>query len=562
MAVSKAKFQASRFVPDDHQREAIEHTHGPMLVVAGAGTGKTSVLIHRIAHLVQEGHAKPEQIRALTYTVEAAAQMRDRVRALLGQPIHSATFHDYCYGLLTRAGKKFDVLDEKDLWIFLRKRIHDLHLEHYIRAPNVGKFLSELLNFLTRFHHQLLTPNNYPPYVARPGLAWPEANIFGVGAPDQAIYRFRGASSAAFQLFRRNFPQTRLVVLGKNRRSITPILQCAFAVVDKNPPVFAAKTPGTLAYRRTPLVSAREEEAKREATPLPVSPVEAISFARKEAEAPDVVRVIEETKRHARCKWKDFAILYRSHTHRDEVVQELAEHEIPFSIDIMDVSDTPDVRDLFACVDVVVDLGSDAGLFPVAALPQFNVDPEQLRAAMRAIAKDSKQGITAPLSSILDTVAGGRAVLDCCRRAREEVTRKQAKTLAALQLIAKQFELDLNSAAVPAAFTFASDSADKASTQTKELGEWIEYLSYFREASGVIPIASKPDEDAVRLMTAHAAKGLEFSHVFILRGTGGSFPAGYRENLVEFPRELRDPDSAAAGDDETPHDQAERRLFS
>ena len=74
-------------------------------------------------------------------------------------------------------------------------------------------------------------------------------------------------------------------------------------------------------------------------------------------------------------------------------------------------------------------------------------------------------------------------------------------------------------------------------------------------------MTSKEDEDAVRLMTAHGAKGLEFPHVFILRATSGSFPASYRETLVEFPRELRDPDSAAAGDDKTLHDQEERRLF-
>jgi DNA helicase II / ATP-dependent DNA helicase PcrA len=66
----------------------------------------------------------------------------------------------------------------------------------------------------------------------------------------------------------------------------------------------------------------------------------------------------------------------------------------------------------------------------------------------------------------------------------------------------------------------------------------------------------------VRLMTAHGAKGLEFPHVFILRATRGSFPASYRETLVEFPWELRDPDSVAAGDDDkTLYDQEERRLF-
>src|SRR5438876_3677527 len=95
-------------------------------------------------------------------------------------------------------------------------------------------------------------------------LAGSEGNIFAVGDPDQAIYRFRGASSAAFELFHRHFPSARLVVLEKNRRSTTPILRSAFALIDKNPPVFARHADGALAYRRTPLQSAREEEAGRE----------------------------------------------------------------------------------------------------------------------------------------------------------------------------------------------------------------------------------------------------------------------------------------------------------
>ncbi len=653
MAVSKLQSHPAPFVPDDHQREAIEHVRGPMLVVAGAGTGKTSVLIHRIARLVQQGHAKPEQVLALTYTVAAAGEMRDRVGALLGKQLRSATFHDYCLDLLKRAGKDFGVLDEKDLWIYLRKRIHELRLEHYVRAANVGQFLNDLLGFLSRCHDELVTPEKYAEYVARlergelpvprvakskdqlsgaevigrcqeiarvfaatedwlrednlgtfshmitrahemlvsnenllaaerdrarfilvdefqdanfaqikilAALAGDEGNVFAVGDPDQAIYRFRGASSAAFHLFRRHFPQTKLVVLGKNRRSTTPILQCAFAVVDKNPPVFAASE-RAFAYRRAPLQSAREQEARKEGRALATFPVEAISFAGKDAEAPDVASIIEETRRRSRCRWKDFGVLYRSHVHRDDIVRQLAEREIPFSIENMDVSDTPEVRDLFACVAVVVDLRSDAYLFRVAALPQFDVDPEQLRAALRAIAKESKEKVVTPLASVLDGVAGGRAVLECVRQARDEVNRKKAKARAALQSIGKQFGFDLNSAILQAALKFAGDWEKKATTKTKELGEWIEYLGYFREAGGTIPLTSKESEDAVRLMTAHGAKGLEFPHVFILRATSGSFPLGYREKLVELPRELRDRDSAAGGDDKTLHDQEERRLF-
>jgi DNA helicase-2/ATP-dependent DNA helicase PcrA len=654
MAVSKSQLLPAAFLPDDRQREAIEHVRGPMLVVAGAGTGKTSVLINRIAQLVQQGHAKPEEVLALTYTVAAAGEMRERVRKLLGKKIHSATFHDYCNALLKRANKDFAVLDEKDLWIYLRKRIHELRLEHYVRAANVGQFLDDLLRFLNRCHDELVAPEKYADYVQRlergefsvprvakskekltdeevigrcqeiarvfatterwlreenygtfshmitrahellttdekllqqertrarfilvdefqdanfaqikilAALAGDRANIFAVGDPDQAIYRFRGASSAAFHLFRRHFPQSKVVVLGKNRRSLTPILQCAFSVVDKNPPVFLSGETGGFSYRRSVLQSAREEEANHEGKSLPMFPVEAISFNGRDAEAPDVVRIIEETRRHSRCKWKDFAILYRSHVNRDDVVQHLAEHEIPFTIENMDVSDTPEVRDLFACGAAVVDLTADASLFRAAALPQFDVDPEQLRSALRAIAKDSRDGKVVPLASVLGDVAGGRAVLDCVLRAREEVDRKQAKTHVALQLIGKHFRLDLESPVLQAALKFAAEWERKATTKTKDLHEWIEYLSYFREACGTIPLASKEDEDAVHLMTAHGAKGLEFSHVFMLRATSGSFPLSYRETLVESPRELRDPDSAAGGDDKTLHDQEERRLF-
>src|SRR5271155_3983233 len=287
MAVSRLQSHPAPFVPDDRQSEAIAHVHGPMLVVAGAGTGKTSVLIHRISPLVERGQANPDEVLALTYTVAAAGEMRDRVRGLVGKPIHSATFHDYCLDLLRRAGKDFGVLDEKDLWIYLRKRIHELHLEHYIRAANVGQFLNDLLGFLSRCHDELVTPEKYAEYVTRlergetqvprvakskdqlsdaevigrcqeiarvfatterwlheenlgtfghmitrahdlltsdenvlavecprfilvdefqdanfaqikilAALAGDEANVFAVGDPDQAIYRFRGASSA------------------------------------------------------------------------------------------------------------------------------------------------------------------------------------------------------------------------------------------------------------------------------------------------------------------------------------------------------------------------------
>src|ERR1700758_5363325 len=99
MAVSKSK-SSSSIQPDPHQQQAIEHVSGPMLVVAGAGTGKTTVLTRRIAHLVRQGHARPNEILALTYTINAADEMLKRVQGELGasaaKGLQVATFHAYC----------------------------------------------------------------------------------------------------------------------------------------------------------------------------------------------------------------------------------------------------------------------------------------------------------------------------------------------------------------------------------------------------------------------------------------------------------------------------------
>ena len=419
-----------------------------MLVVAGAGTGKTSVLTHRIERLVREGHAQPQEILALTYTVNAASEMRDRVGKLTGsREVNAATFHDYCLDMLKRAHKDFGVLDDKDLWIYLRRRIRELRLEYYIRAANIPQFLNDLLEFVSRCHDELVTPEKYAQYVERlerkevpiprvvksktvldeaevlgrcreiarvfttmerwlqeenlgtfshmitrahallhsddnvlaearararfiladefqdanfaqiqllARLAGADGNIFAVGDPDQSIYRFRGASSAAFELFDRHFPNAKRVVLEKNRRSTTPILRSAFALIDKNPPVFARHSDGRLAYRRAPLQSAREEEAAKAGTQLLSPPVAVVVLTSKDSEGPDVVAFLRDAQKKSKCKWSDFGILYRSHYNRDDVVQELAQAGIPFVIESMDISDTPEARDLFACLSAAV----------------------------------------------------------------------------------------------------------------------------------------------------------------------------------------------------------------
>jgi len=626
-----------------------------MLVVAGAGTGKTTVLIQRIARLVRENYARPGEILAVTYTENAAKEMQDRVQAEAGRNLDGLrveTFHAYCNNLLIRNGKKFGVLDDYDLWIYLRKRIRELNLEHFVIPANVGKFLHDLLDFMRRCQDELVGPEKYAGYVRRLErgelpiprvcktkdvdaltddevlgrcreiasvfakvenmlvadnlgtfghmitrahdllqrdsellarerqsarfvlvdefqdanfaqvkilrlLAGEAQNVFAVGDPDQAIYRFRGASSAAFALFHHTFPGAQIVALEKNRRSTTPILTCAHALIRQNPDIF----PGGrgIEYRRAPLLSAREEEASRQGKPLPSVPVEAVLFAAKgkDMECSDAVRVIRQARRQSRCKWKEIAVLYRQHLHRNELVEELGEQGIPYSIENMDVMDTPEVRDLFACLGAVVSSKDDASLFRVAALPQFAIEAEKLRAGIRALPREQESG---GVASVLEKMERGPAVLASLQQVRDEIGRISARSRAALEIILRKFGFDRTSPPLAAVLEFVSRWEDKPITEHGHIAELLDYLEYFREAGGTIPMTT-PNVDAVRLMTAHTAKGLEFDHVLILRANSGSFPASFRESLVEFPRELRDPDSVAQQDDKTLNDEEERRLF-
>ncbi|MGB9074527.1 MAG: ATP-dependent DNA helicase [Terriglobales bacterium] len=648
--MSPAVSSASKLSPDKRQREAIEHADGPMLVVAGAGTGKTTVLTQRVAHLIREGHARPEEILALTYTDNAADEMKRRVRAELRDQnldgLEACTFHAWCNALLKRRGASFGVLDDKDLWVYLRRRLRDLRLKHFVRAANVSQFLFDLLDFMRRCQDELVGPERYAQYVARlergeiplprvakakkqaeledaeilercreiarvfatvesmlqeknlgtfghmitrayqllkndPALQEEErgrtrfllvdefqdanfaqveiltllageaANVFAVGDPDQAIYQFRGASSEAFTLFVRRFPAARLVRLEKNRRSLSPILRCAFGMVNENPPVFSQKAIG-ISYQRAPLESLRETDAKRENQTLTALPVEIVTWRDKEVEAADLARQIQRTRREQRCAWSEFAVLYRQHSHREELVQELAERGIPFSIEGLDVLDTPEVRDAVACLGVAVAPGDAASLFRVAALPRFAIDPKALRTAMRAVRRDELD-----LRKVLGTVANGAALLESVEKLHEEIAQDGVRAADALALVMRHFALP-RSAPVNAFLKFVEAWHSKPIAETGSAAEFLEYLEYFGQAKGVIPLPATTS-DAVHLLTAHAAKGLEFRHVAILRGSSTSFPCSYHEPLVDFPPELRT--SESAHNDKILNEQEERRLF-
>ncbi|MSO19785.1 MAG: ATP-dependent helicase [Acidobacteria bacterium] len=158
------------------QRRAVEYGEGPLLIVAGAGTGKTRVLIERVGHLLSEVKGlKPENILALTFSRKAASEMRQRAAERFGSAAAGArfsTFHSFCNDLI---GSETDSrpLDKIDQWIFLRRNLDKLDLDHYFKVSNPGQFLSDLVDFASRCHDNLVSPGDYNDYVHRLAVAGP-----------------------------------------------------------------------------------------------------------------------------------------------------------------------------------------------------------------------------------------------------------------------------------------------------------------------------------------------------------------------------------------------------
>ncbi len=579
--------------------------------------------------------------------------------------LEANTFHAYCYGLLQRKGVKFDLIDEKDVHVYLRQRVAELKLEYFVESANLGKFLKDLLEFFDRCQDELRTPDDYDAYVARVVrgdiplprvvkskkagdmaaeevigrcreiarvyrqledmlrrdnlgtfghiitravdllgrndavlqrarhrarfilidefqdsnvaqirlaklLGGQEANVFAVGDPDQGIYRFRGASSEAFDQFLTAFGagSVKRVTMSANRRSTPPILRCAYQAIRCNPEVGSALLDGG-GWPREPLSCARLE---RESQLTQAAPVQCVVYQdREDQEAQFVADTIDAIRlQRPGIKLNEIAVLYAQHSHRDAVLAELRRRDIPVEVTGVNLFDTPEVRDALAVLSIL-DTSDPVATIRVAALPQFEVDPISFRSQMVLAGRDPVP------EAVLEDVVSSAEVRRAIREARLEVTAAGGKLAAAFKIAQRWFQLpDSMPMQCLRQFTEIWCNKPKPISGGGTLHEFLEYLQLFREANGqlaennedAIPVDALAPRDvgaeprnAVQLMTIHAAKGLEFPCVFVLRVASQSLPTHYQEPLVGFPRELRNFSSTLDGDAKQLHADEQRRLF-
>jgi DNA helicase-2/ATP-dependent DNA helicase PcrA len=637
------------------QRAATQHGEGPLVVVAGAGTGKTRVITERIRYLL---HTQPglsgKEILGLTFTDKAASEMKHRVVAAArdrgeaeaerAEAVTLSTFHAFCNALLQEIDPDQKPIDKIDHWILLRRNLPLLQLEHYRRLAEPGQFLGDFVEFFSRCQDELVTPDDYQRYAAeqaenfqRVRGAMPEderrirdeeiaksreiarayrasdlllrerklltfgtqimdavlhlrangtlrealraryqyilvdefqdtniaqlellwllggvrPNLVVVGDHRQAIYRFRGASFGSFTIFLKRFAsgsaathQDLLRPLTLNYRSAGRILRVAGQAIRHN-----EKPTNIPEY---PLTAVREDGDK----------VRIVTHPSSEAEAQWVAGELERLHR-AGAKWRAFAVLYRGHAHRDKLVDALKARKIPFVIKNLSVLSHRLVRDLIAYLRLIDQPSDDVACARVLAMPAWGLEPADLVRLIERAAKDKGASLWDTMQAAKgDPVfsGGGRdlgALIELLTN-----LRKRARQLSAAELFDELAEaLEISSAAAGEDRKYFERLAQfvrewQPKSETQRLKEFVEYLDYFEQAGGSINLEQESG-DAVQLMTVHAAKGLEFDHVYVLHLVQRGFPAGEKPRVLEFPPELMKEEQPQGSF----HIQEERRLF-
>src|SRR5271168_3481219 len=219
---------------NEAQRRAITHGQGPLLVIAGAGTGKTRVITERIRHLLDaDASLGGENILGLTYTKKAAGEMKSRVVRTCGERgrnVTIATFHAFCETLLKEIDPKVTVLEDVDHWILLRRNMARLQLDRYRRLAEPGQFLGDFIKFFSRCQDELVSSDDYQRYADQVDAQLQAER----GALDEDTYNERAENAALQQEIARAYKASEELLLEKNYHSFGSLIAWTVALLKKD----------------------------------------------------------------------------------------------------------------------------------------------------------------------------------------------------------------------------------------------------------------------------------------------------------------------------------------
>ena len=574
------------FTLNPAQREAVRYLDGPLLVLAGAGSGKTRVIAAKIGHLIERGH-DPKRIAAITFTNRAAREMRERVasmlatqgRGALADDLAISTFHSLGARILRHDAKSiglkpgFSILGPDDIepivaeligtadrgraraaqWSISRwknalvgpaaagkaaknddEAVAAVAFNRYdetlrawqavdfddlialpiaLLASNVGA----AAKWRERCGHLLIDEyqdTNPAQYRLLRLLTGEQASFTAVGDDDQAIYGWRGASVDNLAALPLDYPALKVIKLEQNYRSTTRILRSANALIANNPKLHAKKLWSEHGHGDAIRVTPEKDD---------------------EAEAEGVVRRLLAHRFEHRGKFSDYAILYRGNHQAKLFEQQLRSQNTPYEISGgQSYFERTEIKDLVAYLRVIANDDDDPAFIRALTTPKRGIGATTL----------DRLGTVASMAntSLFDAVFAEQTAAAIPPRQREGLDafcalinnlRYRAEREPAGRLL-DELIVDIGYED----YLFATCERKQAEARWRSVRDFVAWLAKKGEQDGrnvleltqMIALITMLDgqegreTDAVRLSTLHAAKGLEFPHVFLVGLEEGLLP--------------------------------------
>src|ERR1700761_5018266 len=573
---------------NEQQREAVEHISGPIMIVAGAGSGKTKVLTTRIAHLMKNG-VDAFNILALTFTNKAAAEMKERVEKILGntsaRSLYIGTFHSVFARILRgeahRLGypNNFTIYDTDDAKSVVKTVVNELNLDDKHYKPNI------VYNRISQAKNGLVTPAEYANDYAiqqedmrsnRPAIAqiydayskrcfkngamdfddllfkmyellkqFPESlhkyqhkfryimideyqdtnpaqyeiikllgaaheNVCVVGDDAQSIYSFRGATIENILQFQKDYEDVKVVMLEQNYRSTQSILNVANEVIKNN----KGQIPKNLWTDN----STGEK-------------IRLVRLMTDNDEGKFVADTIQEQRLRNHYNNRDFAILYRTNAQSRAFEESLRRMAIPYTMfGGISFYQRKEIKDFVAYLRIIVNSRDEESLkriinYPARGIGKTTIDKAVLEAntqnislwevlekakevGFRAGTLEAIENFVLMIRSFSSMLTSKNAYEVASHVGKQTNLVKELfndKTTEGLARYENIQEL-LNSIKE---FTELPDEDGVLETDTKGLGNYLQQITLLTDAD-----EKDPNADTVKLMSIHAAKGLEFSCVF------------------------------------------------
>ena len=597
---------------NEQQKEAVTHMNGPLMIIAGAGSGKTKVLTSRIAHLMNSG-VDSFNILALTFTNKAAKEMKERVEKTLGNTearnLYIGTFHSVFARLLRSEASKlgfpqsFTIYDTDDSRSVLKAVINDMGLDdkHYkpnivhnrissaknaligpveynsntmiqqedarSKRPAIGEIyasyvarcfkngamdfddllfkMHELLRdypeVLHKYQHKFkyllideYQDTNPVQYQIAKLLAAVHENICVVGDDAQSIYSFRGATIENILQFQKDYDDVKLVKLEQNYRSSASILEVANHVIKNN----QGQIPKNL--------WTENEEGEK---------IKLVRTMTDNEEGKFVADAIQENKLRNHFYNNDFAILYRTNAQSRSFEESLRRTGIPYKIyGGLSFYQRKEIKDYIAYLRIIANTKDEEGLKRIINYPARGIGKTTME---KCLVIAGEQNIT--FYEVLEkakafgfkagTLTAIEEFVTMIKYFQNQLTKHNAYDVA-VQVgkhtnIVKELFNDKSTEGLARYENIQellnsikewteSPSNEDGEQGDKGLGAYLQQITLITDADN-----DKNEADSVKLMTVHAAKGLEFACVFVVGLEETLFPSGMSVNTREELEEER-----------------------